>query len=163
MSSRMASTEFNGPSLPLLASGEFSGFRWEFRGDIIGDSAHEWAFLHGPHGGGGGGGIGPLPFADLGWMTIGHITGIGEASAEYRRGWFRRVRSPVLLYGVAARSVARLRVCFEGREPADAILVPTDHPDVQFFYLVLPARTRWSSAVALSTEGVELNQVTPSR
>jgi hypothetical protein len=63
--------DFDGPSLPLRASGTFAGFRWELRGEVIGDSVYEWTSVDALNRGGGnaGGGIGAMPFAGwIGWF-----------------------------------------------------------------------------------------------
>jgi hypothetical protein len=62
-SSDFEAREFDGEALPLLSSGEVSGFRWELRGAFIGDEVHTWTSMTSPTdgGGGGGGGIGPVP------------------------------------------------------------------------------------------------------
>jgi hypothetical protein len=68
----------DGENLPLKAQGEFEDYSWEFRGDIIGDSARERTQVRGPNGGGGGDSGGALPFADLGWKVLGHIGRFGQ-------------------------------------------------------------------------------------
>ena len=154
---------FDAETLPLRAAGEFSEFRWELRGDVVGDLVHLATSVDGPHGGGGGGGVGPLPFADLGWTRLGAIAGVGESSGTAYRTWFRRVRRPLSLFGVVADSVRHLVFHFENATPADASLIDAGHAEVRFFFLIVAPDLRWSYAVAFDVNGVEVDRVARSQ
>jgi hypothetical protein len=167
-----------GQNLTLRACGEFLGNRWEFRGDIIGDSEHHWISYLGPdyytEGGGAGG---ALPFAaDIGWKTSGHIGACG-GSGGWERKWLWRIPKPGFINGVVSRKVAKVVVFFKNQTPEEALIIESGHPDVQFFLLpYLPKihwiemvvldvvflpdnpRIHWIEIVALDTEGCELDR-----
>jgi hypothetical protein len=101
-----------GRNLTLRACGEFLGNRWEFRGDIIDDSAHDWISYLGPDYYTEGGAAGtPLPFAaDIYRKTFGHIGGCGSSSGGWKRKWLRRIYNPGFVNGVVCRKAAKVFV-----------------------------------------------------
>jgi hypothetical protein len=152
--------DFDGPSLPLRASGTFAGLRWELRGKVVGDSVYEWNSVYSLNAGGGveGGGIGALPFADIGVKVLGALGSWGLSSGGFRSGW-RFKRTPLTLRGVVASTAARVRVYFDNVEPQDALLLDASHPDVRFFFLIASPRARCNSVVALDEAGNELDRM----
>jgi hypothetical protein len=150
-------------NLTLRASGEFLGNKWEFRGDIIGDSAHDWISYIGPdyytEGGGAGG---PLPFADIGWKTLGHIGSYGW-SGGWSRKWLRRIHNPGFVNGVVSGKVAKVFVFFKNETSEEALIIESGHPDVQFFLLPYHPKIQWTEIVALDAEGCELDRALPGK
>ena len=171
-----------GQNLTLRACGEFLGNRWEFRGDIIGDSEHHWISYLGPDYYTEGGGSGaPLPFAtDIYYRkTYGHIGACGS-SEGWERKWLWRIHKPGFVNGVVSRKVAKVFVFFKNKTSEEALIIESGHPDVQFFLLpylpkiqwieivaldavFLPYYTRkqWTEIVALDAEGCELDRALP--
>jgi hypothetical protein len=150
----------DGENLPLRVKGEFEGYSWEFRGDIVGDSAREWTQVRGPNGGGGGGSVGALPFADLGWKVLGHIGSFGWSSGGWsRKGLMRRAYHPGTLSGVVSASVSRVRVSFKDGEEIDAQLLDSGQEEVRSFFLIHAAKRDWAHVVALDSDGQELDRV----
>ena len=151
----------NGQNLTLRACGEFLGNRWEFRGDIIDDSAHYWISYIGPdyYTEGGGAGM-PLPFAaDIYRKTFGHIGGYGSSSGGWKRKWLRRIYNPGFVNGVVSRKAAKVFVFFKNETSEEALIIESGHPDVQFFLLPYLPRIQWTEIVALDAEGGELDRV----
>jgi hypothetical protein len=148
----------DGRNLPLRAQGEFGGYLWEFRGDIVGDSAREWMQIRGRNGGGGGGSAGALPFADLGWKVLGHIGSFGWSSGWSHKGLMRRTHHPGTLSGVVSASVATVRVRFKDGEDIEARLVDSGQEDVRFFFLIHRANRDWTEIIALDSHGQELDR-----
>ncbi len=151
-----------GRNLTLRASGEFLGHTWEFRGDVIGDSAHEWISFMGPDYYAAGGSSGdPLPFADIGYETLGHIASAGW-SGGWSRKWFRRIHMPGSVNGVVSRKVAKVFVFFKNKTSEEALIIESGHPDVQFFFLPyhlkIQAKIHGTEIVALDAEGCELDR-----
>lgn len=150
----------DGENLPLRAQGEFEGYSWDFRGDIVGDSAREWTQVRGPNGGGGGGSVGARPFADLGWKVLGHIGSFGWSSGSWsRKGLMRRAYHPGTLSGVVSASVSRMRVRFKDGEVIDARLLDSGQEEVRFFFLIHAVKRGWAQIVALDSDGQELDRV----
>jgi len=143
--------DFDETALPVRASGTFEEFRWEVRGEVVGDSVSDYVLVDGPRGGGGGGGVGPIPFADIGWKVLGAFGSLGHCSGGGGSGW-------ITLHGAVATSAARVRVYFDNAEPEDAFLIDAAHPDVQFFFLITRPHARWNSVVALDQAGNELDR-----
>jgi hypothetical protein len=156
--------ENDGQNLPLRASGEFLGYSWEFRGDIIGNSAYEWISFMGPDGyRGSGGGEGPLPFADIGWKTLGHIGSYGW-SGGWSGNWFRRIHKPGSINGVVSKDAAKVLVFFQNGISEEALMIESGHPDVQFFFLPYNPnnpKEKWTELVALDVPGRELDRALP--
>jgi hypothetical protein len=162
-----------GQNLTLRASGKFLGNTWEFRGDIIGDSAHEWISFMGPDYYAAGGSSGdPLPFADIGWKRFGHIGSYGWSGCLLRR-WFRLIREPGSINGVVSKDVAKVLIFFKNGISEEALMIESGHPDVQFFFLpynptdvqffFLPyhPKAEWTELVALDAQGRELDRALP--
>lgn len=149
----------DGHNLPLRAQGDFEGYSWEFRGDVVGDSSREWTQLYGPNGGGGGGSVGALPFADLGWKVLGDIGSFGWSSGGWsRKGFMRRAYHPGTIHGVVSARVSAVRVRFKHGGELDARLLDSGHEDVRFFFLIYPAKRDWTQLVALDGDGHELDR-----
>ena len=151
----------DGPALPLLASGEFSGYAWEFRGTVIGDSAHTWTSCAGRGGSTSGGGAGALPYADLGVKVLGAIGSTGESRGSSAISLSRLVQHPAILEGVVASAVARVRIEFEDGDATDAALIDSNAPDVRFFVAVTPAKWKWRTVIVLDSSGQELDRFLP--
>ena len=150
----------DGENLPLRAQGEFEGYSWDFRGDIVGDSAREWTQVRGPNGGGCGGSVGARPFADLGWKVLGHIGSFGWSSGSWsRKGLMRRAYHPGTLSVVVSASVSRMRVRFKDGEVIDARLLDSGQEEVRFFFLIHAVKRGWAQIVALDSDGQELDRV----
>ena len=153
----------NGQKLTLRACGEFLGNRWEFRGDIIDDSAHYWISYIGPdyYTEGGGAGM-PLPFAaDIYRKTFGHIGGYGSSSGGWKRKWLRRIHNPGFVNGVISRKAAKVFVFFKNETSVEALIIESGHPEAQFFFLPYLPKIQWTEIVALDAEGCELDRALP--
>ena len=148
----------NGQNLPLRACGEFLGNKWEFRGDIIGDSVHEWISYLGPNYYTEGGAVGVLPFADIGWKSVGHIGSYG-GSGGWLRKRFWRIHKPGFVNGVVSRNVAKVFIFFKNETSEEALIIESGHPDVQFFLLPYHPKIQWTEIVAQDAEGCELDRV----
>jgi hypothetical protein len=159
-SSDFEAGEFDGEALPLLSSGEVSGFRWELRGAFIGDEVHTWTSMTSltDGGGGGGGGIGPVPSLVIDGKPRA-LWALGQSSDGSWRKWYGRSIRPTILDGLATRDVARVRVNFKNGLSQDAILVDSQRAEFRFCALVVPGQWQWTSAVALDSEGRELDRV----
>jgi hypothetical protein len=152
----------DGHKLPLRAQGEFGGYTWQFRGDIAGDSAHEWVSVSGTHGGSGGGGSGALPFADLGWKVLGHIGSFGCSSGGWsRKGFMRRAHHPGTVTGVVSAHISKVVVRFKDGEKIEARLLDSGRDGVHFFFVIHKAKAQWVEIVALGDQGQELDRVQP--
>lgn len=150
----------NGQNLPLRASGEFLGYSWEFRSDVVGDSAHMSISFIGPDAYIESGGIGPLPFADIGRKTLGHIGSYGWSGGWLRKG-VRRIHQPGSVSGVVGRDVAKVLILFKNATLAEALMIESRHPDVQFFFLPYHPKARWTELVALDAQGRKLDRALP--
>jgi hypothetical protein len=139
-----------GQNLTLRACGEFLGNRWEFRGGIIDDSAHDWISYIGPHYYTEGGAIGPLPFADICSKTLGHIGSYGW-SGGWERKWLWRIHKPGFVNGVVSRKVAKVFVFFKNGTSEEALIIESGHLDVQFFLLSYLPKIHWIEVVALDS------------
>ena len=150
-------------NLPLRVCGKFLGNRWEFRGDILGDSEHHWISYIGPDYYTEGGAAGtPLPFAaDIYRKTFGHIGGYGSSSGGWKRKWLWRIYNPGFVNGVVSRKVAKVFVFFKNETSEEALIIESGHPDVQFFLLPYLPKIQWTEIVALDAEGCELDRALP--
>jgi hypothetical protein len=155
----------NGQNLTLRASGEFLGYTWEFRGDVIGDSAHDWISFMGQNYTEGGS-VGPLPFADIGWKKLGHIGSYGWSSGGWSSGgwsrkWLRQIHLPSSINGVVSRKVAKVFVFFKNKTSEEALIIESGHPEAQFFFLPYLPKIQWTEIVALDAEGCKLDRALP--
>ena len=146
-------------NLTLRASGEYLSYTWEFRGDVIGDLAHDWISFMGPDYNEGGS-SGALPFADIGYETLGHIGNCGWLRG-WSRKWFRRIHMPGSVNGVVSLKVAKVFVFFKDKTSEEALIIESGHPDVQFFLLPYHPKIQWTEIVALDAEGCELDRALP--
>jgi hypothetical protein len=145
--------------LPVRAKGVFDECVWEYRADVVGDSALEWIDIRSPYGAGGGGGAGALPFADVGYKVLGHIGSWGVGSGQSRKGLFRKHYRPSTVSGVVSSDVASVVARFANGAELQTQLLDIGRDDVRFFVLLHDRTLRLAEIAAFGAAGQEIERV----
>jgi len=142
------------PEIPIVASGEFAGYKWRYRASIEPDGADTTVELEGFESGG----IGALPLQDIGWMVMGHFGCGGWTESLDENGDACIGCRPLTVDGPISSEVARVSVLFNSGESADALILDSNNPAYKFYFLIYPAGVSWTELVAFDAEGRELER-----